>query len=377
MQNRHADEDEEDDEEEEDDGAEDEEEEDDHDEDYYTQQEEEYRRRMLETHARNCKQSRCPVPRCIEFRHNLNLAHQATRAYSTPPIFPELDERHTTNDYGLVHLAMTVAKRPIFHAIIHLLPPSEAALVLQCRKVFVTQVGQAAEAEIHRHLQALQYYRHALPWDLPAPKLRSLHYLQQIKAVLMCKAPRGYRFPVTKSADVQPPPHLAYDMRTKVEEGDLASLLQMCLEWSSHPVMNKDMYWSALMEAKKRGFATAVAMLEAAGAVLRPELAAAYAFVDEHIATTRGFRLPKLKPAGAQPPTSYVDGKYFHNLASNGDLDTLLKLCQEWSGHSVIFSYKDSVSHAMQNIHLPYSLSALTHRAKNPRVCVLIFTLLE
>jgi len=134
-------------------------------------------------------------PLCVE----ANCAYQATRAYSTPP---ELDERITTNDYGLVHLAMTITKRPAFNAIMHFLLPSEAALVLQCRKVFVVQVDQAAEAEVHRHLKSLEHSRAtAFPSPPPTSNLRYLHYLQQLTEALKGRPPKGFRFAVTKAAN--------------------------------------------------------------------------------------------------------------------------------------------------------------------------------
>jgi len=54
--------------------------------------------------------------------------------------------------------------------------------------------------------------------------------------------------------------------------------------------------------AKVRGNAKCVAILEAAEAVLPHVLAAANAFVDEHIATTRGFRFAVTKAADEQAP---------------------------------------------------------------------------
>jgi ankyrin repeat protein len=57
-----------------------------------------------------------------------------------------------------------------------------------------------------------------------------------------------------------------------------------------------------LESAKAPGNAECVAILEAAGAVLPPAVAAAYAFVDEHVATTRGFRFAVTKAADEQAP---------------------------------------------------------------------------
>jgi hypothetical protein len=173
-------------------------------------------------------------PLCVE----ANRAYQATRAYSTPPVFPERDERHTTNDYGLVHLAMNITKRSIFHAITRLLLPSEAALVLQCRKVFVVQVDQAAEAEVHRHLQALAHIRAAFPSPPPASNLRYWHYLQQLMEALAGRPPRGFRFAVTKAADEQAPPGLDKQIYDAAVRGKLDELLGLCREWAGHVVID-------------------------------------------------------------------------------------------------------------------------------------------
>ena len=89
--------------------------------------------------------------------------------------------------------------------------------------------------------------------------------------------------------------------------------------------------------AKLYGRAECVAILEAAGAVLPPAVAAAYAFVDEHIATTRGFRFAVTKAADEQAPPGL--DKQIWDAAANGKLDELLDLCQEWAGHAVIDAY--------------------------------------
>jgi len=167
-----------------------------------------------------------------------NRAYQATRAYSTPPVFPEEDEQHTTSDYGLLHLAMTITKQPIFHAIIHLLLPSEAAFVLQCRKVFVVQVDRAAEVEVHRHLQALHRTRAAFPSPPPASKLRYLHYLQQLKEALVGRPPKGFRFAVTKAASERAPRSVNENIYEAAKEGNLDELLGLCKQWAGHPVID-------------------------------------------------------------------------------------------------------------------------------------------
>jgi len=90
--------------------------------------------------------------------------------------------------------------------------------------------------------------------------------------------------------------------------------------------------------AIKRGNTTCVAILEAEAA---EALAAAYAFVDEHIATTRGFGFAVTKAADEQAPL-YVK-KHIFNAAEQGKLDKLLGLCQEWAGHEVIDAFDNEV----------------------------------
>jgi len=167
-----------------------------------------------------------------------NHAYQATRAYSTPLVFPERDERYATNDYGLVHLAMTTTKRPIFHAIINLLLPSEAALVLQCRKVFVEQVEQVAEVEVCRHLRALEHSRAAFPSPPLASNLRYWHYLQQLMEALAGRPPIGFRFAVTKAAEEQAPLGIDKQIFIAAVEGNLDELLCLCQEWAGHQVID-------------------------------------------------------------------------------------------------------------------------------------------
>ena len=94
--------------------------------------------------------------------------------------------------------------------------------------------------------------------------------------------------------------------------------------------------------AKAPGNAECVAILEEAGAVLPPAVAAAYAFVDEHIASTRGFRFAVTKMADEQAPRGL--GRQIFGAADKGKIDELLGLCQEWAGHAVIDAYKDEVS---------------------------------
>jgi len=117
--------------------------------------------------------------------------------------------------------------------------------------------------------------------------------------------------------------------------------------------------------AKKKGKAECAAILEAAGAVLPPAVAAAYAFVDEHIATTRGFRFAVTKTADEQAPSGL--DKQIWDAADKGKLDELLGLCREWAGHAVIDAYKDKVcqdtnTNTNTNICLPaYSPNKKTY----------------
>jgi len=93
--------------------------------------------------------------------------YQATRLYLIPPVFDEHDERQDTGDYGLMHLAITITKCRCFAAIIHFLLPSEAARVLQARKIFGSAV-EAAEEQIVRHLHKLYFSRVPLPLPVAA-----------------------------------------------------------------------------------------------------------------------------------------------------------------------------------------------------------------
>jgi len=76
--------------------------------------------------------------------------------------------------------------------------------------------------------------------------------------------------------------------------------------------------------------------------VLPPAVAAAYAFVDEHIASTRGFRFAVTKATNERAPRGL--DKQIYDAADNENLDELLGLCQEWAGHAVIDAYEDEVS---------------------------------
>jgi len=135
---------------------------------------------------------------------------------------------------------MNITKRPIFHAIIHFLLPSEAAIVLQCRKVFVVQVEQAAEAEIDRHIQALELSQAAFSSPSSSSNVRYLHYLQQrvLTEALAGWPVLGFRFAVTKSADEQAPPGLDKQILDAAEGGKIDELLGFCREWTGHPVVD-------------------------------------------------------------------------------------------------------------------------------------------
>jgi len=336
------------------------------------------------------------------------LQPPANRAYNTPPVFPVWDERHTTHDYGLVHLAMTITKRPIFHAIVHLLLPSEAVLVLQCRKVFFLQVEQAAEQKVHRHLQALEHARAA--FLLPSPHLAYYsRYLHQLPKALKGSPAIGFRFAAIKSFDEETNYSILEQIYSAARRGHLDELLRLCQEWAGHvdieayidkdsnnalhvAVINgqeacvrvliaagfrvsrvNDYNWTALHFAadvgldatcrvlidegaspfavnrkchtpwelaKAKNRVECVAVLESARAAKNPSLAAAYTFVDEHIATTRGFRFAVTKAADEQAPPG-LDEQIYNAAQNYGKLDELLGLCQEWAGHPVIDAYKN------------------------------------
>ena len=142
----------------------------------------------------------------------------------------------------MVHLAANITKRPIFHAIINLILPREAVFVLQCSKVFVVQVDQAAEAEVHRHLKSLEHSRAtAFPSPPPTSNLRYLHYLQQLTEALEGRPPKGFRFAVTKEANA--PGSYGDDgdhqWICEATAGDrLDELLPLCQEWAGHRVID-------------------------------------------------------------------------------------------------------------------------------------------
>jgi len=96
-----------------------------------------------------------------------------------------------------------------------------------------------------------------------------------------------------------------------------------------------------IVKLRGEAFPDYVTMLEAAGAVLPEAVAAAYAFVAEHIATTRGFRFAVTKAADEEAPPGL--DKQIYDAAARGKLDELLGLCQEWAGHAVIDAYIDEV----------------------------------
>jgi len=143
---------------------------------------------------------------------------------------------------------------------------------------------------------------------------------------------------------------------------------------------------------KSHGKLECAAILEAAGAVLPPAVAAAYAFVDEHIATTRGFRFAVTKAADEQAPPglqiydtlnevnfigrwpeflsllSLADeqaprgvDKQIYDAVRQGNLDVLLSLCREWAGHAVIDSYIDVSQISNTNTTQIFACS-LTHQ---------------
>jgi len=127
--------------------------------------------------------------------------------------------------------------------------------------------------------------------------------------------------------------------------GGSASICRVLLEeGASFTAVNHDGK-TPLEVAKAQGNAECAVILEAAGAVLPPALVAAYAFVDEQIATTRGFRFAATKAADKQAPPGL--DRQIYDAAEQGNLDELLGLCQEWAGHAVIDAYKDKVSQDM------------------------------
>jgi len=120
-----------------------------------------------------------------------------------------------------------------------------------------------------------------------------------------------------------------------------ASTCRVLIDEGASITFDDHNFQTPLELAKRRGNAECAAILEAAGAVLPPALAAAYAFVDEHIATTRGFRFAVTKDTNEQAPRG-VD-KQIYDAAYKGKLDELLGLCQQWAGHAVIDALSDKV----------------------------------
>jgi len=114
--------------------------------------------------------------------------------------------------------------------------------------------------------------------------------------------------------------------------------------------------------AKEKGHAECVAILEVAVAAA-VVTAAAYAFFDEHIATTIGFRFAITKAAEEQAPHG-LDKQIF-DAAWQGKLDVLLGLCKEWAGHAVIDSYrcmKIEVKSIRERKHKHTFTCSLTHQ---------------
>jgi len=109
-------------------------------------------------------------------------------------------------------------------------------------------------------------------------------------------------------------------------------------EGASLTAVNHDGH-TPLEVTKKRGNTECAAILEAAGAVLPPAVAAAYTFVDEHIASTRCFRFAVTKAADEKAPRGL--DKQIYDAAEAGKIDELLGFCQEWAGHAVIDAGKD------------------------------------
>jgi len=101
-----------------------------------------------------------------------------------------------------------------------------------------------------------------------------------------------------------------------------------------------------LDEAKKWGRSECAALLEGPTAKLLSAAAEsadeAYAFVREHIATTRGFRFAVTKAAHEQAPPGLA--KLIYSAAQEEKIAVLLRLCREWAGHFVIDAYDDEVN---------------------------------
>jgi len=133
-------------------------------------------------------------------------------------------------------------------------------------------------------------------------------------------------------------------------------------EGASLWALNRDAQ-TPLQSAKARGHSECVAILEAAGAVLPLAVAAAYAFVDEHITTTRGFRFAVTKAADAPLSANFLlprKDKQIYDAATGGKLDELMGLCREWAGHAVIDAYKDVL--VSQDTNKNTNICLLTYR---------------
>jgi len=59
---------------------------------------------------------------------------------SKPPIFGEQDERRKTDNYGLVHMLLTIVYH--FNAVVSFLQPREAARLQQTRKIFISPIEE-------------------------------------------------------------------------------------------------------------------------------------------------------------------------------------------------------------------------------------------
>jgi hypothetical protein len=105
------------------------------------------------------------------------------------------------------------------------------------------EVDQAAEAEVHRHLQELAHSRAALPSPPPASNLRYWHYLQQLTEVLAGRPPRGFRFVVTKTAKERRLYNVDKEIYDAAKKGNLVKLLGLCQEWAGHAVIDEYKGW--------------------------------------------------------------------------------------------------------------------------------------
>jgi len=99
-------------------------------------------------------------------------------------------------------------------------------------------VDRIAEAEVHRHLQALEHTQAIFPSPPTASKLHYLHYLQQLMEALAGRPSIGFRFAVTKAVDEKAPPGLDQQIFYAALNGKLDELLGLCLEWAGHAVID-------------------------------------------------------------------------------------------------------------------------------------------